>query len=447
MSARILAATLALLVVAYAAPSQAVTIDRVVSPGGIEAWLVQDHTLPIVTMQFAFPGGAVTDPEGKAGRATFTASLLDEGAGDLDSQAFQGKLEDLASSVHFTASHDYVTGSFSALKKNKGEVFELLRLSMTAPRFDAEAVARIRGELLSELARHDEQPNQLASEIWWRDAFPGHPYGRRVDGDAAGIQALSVEDFRQFVKERFAREGLIIGVVGDISPDELKAQLDRTFGGLPQTPAPFAVPSVAPDDAGAVLLARKPIPQSVAIFGEPGVKRDDPDWYAASIDNYVLGGGGFTSRLMSEVREKRGLAYSVSTYLVPLRQTGIVLGTVATQNEHVAESLDLIRAQWRRLHDEGPTAQEIADAKTFLTGSFPLQFDSTGRIAGLLVQLQEDKLGIDFLERRNALIEGVSLVDAKRVAARLFDPVALSVTIVGTPAGLTPTREVAPQTP
>jgi zinc protease len=425
------------------APARAVTIDRVVSPGGIEAWLVQDHSLPIVTLELSFRGGAATDPAGKSGLATMTTALLDEGAGALDSQAFQGREEDLASAVHFNAGQDYVTGGLSTIRANMPAAFELLRLAVNEPRFDEDAVARIRGDLIAATARRLENPNAIAGRVWWRNAFAGHPYARSTDGTASDLKAIAVADLRQFMRQRLARDVLQIGIVGDITPDELKPLLDKTFGALPAKAAPAALPETSAKNGGVLLLVKKAIPQSVAVFGEAGIKRDDPDWYAATIDNYILGGGGFGSRLMREIREKRGLAYGVNTYLVPQLLSGVIYGTVATQNDRVAESIALIRQEWQRMRDDGPTAQELADAKTYLTGSFALQFDSTGHIAGILLQLQQDNLGIDYLERRNALIEGVTLEDAKRVARRLYDPAALAFAVVGMPAELTPTREVS----
>jgi zinc protease len=426
-----------------AGPARAITIDRVVSPGGIEAWLVQDHTLPLVTLELSFAGGAATDPNGKAGLATMVTSLLDEGAGSLDSQAYQGRLEDLASAVGFSASPDYITGSLRTVKRNTDEAFDLLRLALTEPRFDPEPVARIRGDLVANAARRDESPNAIASRVWWRHAFEPHPYARSNAGTAETLATIAVEDLHRFVGQRFARDTLTLGVVGDISPEALMPLLDKTFGALPAHAAPLAIPEVTAGGGGALLLVKKEIPQSVATFGEPGIKRDDPDWYAAYVVNYILGGGGFASRLMTEVREKRGLAYGVYTYLVPLRDSGLILGGVATQNGRVAESIDVIRQEWKRMHDQGPTAEELADAKTYLTGSFPTQFDSTERIAGTIVQLQQDKLGIDFINKRNGLIDAVTLDDAKRVAQLLFDPAALAFVIVGMPTNLTGAQEVS----
>ena len=434
-------AAIILLVAVPIAAARAVTIDRVVSPGGIEAWLVQDPTLPVVSLEAAFRGGAATDPADKPGLANMTASLLDEGAGPLDSQAFQRRLEDLATGVQFTASQDNFSAGIRTLKGNLVDALGLLRLSLTEPRFDEAPVARIRSELAVALARKAQSPNSIADRMWRTNALDHHPYARQSDGTPEGIQRIAVDDMRGFVRQRLARDVLTIGVVGDVTPTELGPLLDATFGALPPKAEGADVPDAKVENGGAVLLTRMPIPQTVVEFGQAGIKRNDPDWYAALVVNHVLGGSTFTSRLSVEVREKRGLAYSVYAYLAPYQHLGLILGGVATENARVAQSIEIIRAEWRRMRDEGPTEDELRNAKTYLTGSFPLQFDSTGRIAATLVDIQQEKLGIDYLDKRNSYIEAVTLADAKRVAKRLLDPDALTFSIVGNPANVTPTRE------
>jgi zinc protease len=431
---------LALLLLAF--PAGAVEIKRVVSPGGIEAWLVEDKTVPVVALEADFAGGASTDPEEKPGLANLTASLLDEGAGPYDSQQFQTRVEDIASSIRFSASQDNLTASVKTLSENVEKAFELLRLALAEPRFDPDPVARVRSSITVSLARKAESPNAIASRQWWKSAFEPHPYARPFDGTPEGVQAVTIEDMRRFVGDRIARDVLTVAVVGDITAERLGPLLDATFGWLPARAAPVTIAETTADQRGRTLLVRKPIPQSVVTFGQPGIKRDDPDWYAALVVNYILGGGGFTSRLTTEVREKRGLAYGVYSYLAPLEHTGVVLGGVATQNSRVAESIDIIREEWRRMREEGPTEAELDGAKTYLTGSFPLQFDSTDRIAATLVDIQQRKLGIDYLDRRNALIEAVSLADARRVARRLLQPDALTFVVVGAPEALPGARAV-----
>jgi zinc protease len=432
-----LAAWLVALVVLASSPAQAVTIERVTSPGGIEAWLIRDHTIPILALEAAWRGGAALDPEGKVGLAHLLSGMLDEGAGPHDSQAFQGALEDLSVRLSFEAGRDTFRGRLKTLTENRAQAFELMKLALTQPRFDPEPLERTRSQILASLAREAEDPDTLAARAWFAAAFAGHPYARPANGRVEDVKGLAAGDLKAALGRLVARDNLIVGVVGDITPEALRPLLDSTFGALPAKTAPRpGVADVRPHKAGPPQVVRKPIPQSVAVFGLPGLKRDDPDWYTAFVMNYILGGGGFASRLMIEVREKRGLAYSVYSYLQPFEHAGILFGGVATENARVGQSLDLIREALKHLRDEGVTHEELANAKTYLTGSFPLQFDNSDRMAGLLVTMQIDRLGIDFLKRRNALIEAVSAKEIRRVATRLLDPNGLIVVVVGDPKGL-----------
>ncbi|MGE5147051.1 MAG: M16 family metallopeptidase, partial [Candidatus Eiseniibacteriota bacterium] len=372
----------------------------------------------------------------KEGLAEMTAALLDEGAGDLDSQAFQGKLQDDSISLDFDASMDRFGGGLKTLTRNRDEAFDLLRLALTAPRFDAAAVERIRAEIMAVLAREAESPQRIAGELWWRESFPQHPYGRPSQGTAETVKAIGRADLEGFVKQRLARDTLIVGVVGDITAKDLGPLLDKTFGGLPAKSAPLAISEVMPESRGDIRVVKRENPQSVVIFGQRGVKRADPDFYAALVMNYILGGGTFNSRLYAEVREKRGLAYSIGTYLSPLDHTGLIVGSVGTRNAQVKQTIELIRAEWKRMAAGDIGQAELDDAKTYLAGSFALQFRNSDAIARLLVAIQTENLGIDYIERRNKLIASVTLDDVKRVAKKLLDPAALSFVVVGEPVGL-----------
>ena len=429
-------------VVLLAAPSAAlaVEIQSVVSPGGIEAWLVEDHSNPIVSVEFAFRGGAALDPAGKEGLANMISGLLDEGAGELDSQAFQGRLEDLSIRLSFDAGLDSFAGELQTLTENRDAAFELLRLAITAPRFDAEPVERIRAQIVALLQRESTDPDMIASRTLRQLLFEGHPYARPVNGTPASVAALTADDFRRFVAERLARDNLLVGVVGDITPEELAQLLDSTFGALPQTARDGEVAEIEPRATGDLVILQEAIPQSVVVMGHGALRREDPDFYAAYVVNYILGGGGFASRLYDEVREKRGLAYSVYSYLSPLDHSGLVLGGVGTQNGGVAESIRVIREEWRRMGEAGPSAAELQDAKTYLTGSYPLRLSSSPRIARMLVGIQLDDLGIDYINRRNGLIEAVTPEDARRVAGELYDVDKLTIVVVGQPEGLEATR-------
>lgn len=418
----------------------AVEPQRVVSPGGIEAWLIEDRSNPIIALDVGFRGGAVTDPADKAGRARMAAALLDEGAGGLDSQAFQKELADLSIRLSFDAGRDTFTGSLTTLTRNRERAFELLRLALTEPRFDAEPVERIRQQLIVRAKRDAVDPDSVAWSTLTAALYPDHPYGRRTDGTPESLAAIERADLEAFVAERLARDNLYIGVAGDISAAELGPLLDAVFGALPAESAPIAAGAADPAADGGTIVVDKEVPQSVVALGHGGIARDDPDYYTAYAVNYILGGGGFASRLYTEVREARGLAYSVYSYLNPLDRSSLVLGGVATANARVGESLELIRQEWARMAAEGPSAEELADAKTYLTGSFPLRFNSTGALSRILVGMQMEKLGLDYLERRNDYIEAITLEDARRVAAELYKPEALTAVVVGRPDGIEATR-------
>lgn len=409
-------------------------IQRVTSPGGIEAWLVENHNVPQIAMRFGFVGGSAQDPEGKEGLAYFVSGMLDEGAGELDSVAFQKRMQETAIRMDFDASRDSFVGEFQTLTRNREEGFELLRLALGEPRFDSDAVERIRGQILTSLKFDLNEPRKVASREWFRLAFGDHPYASPLKGTQASVETITREDLQDYVRRVFARDTLKVAVVGDIDAETLAPLLDEVFGGLSEKSDLRPVPETAPPGEGARKVVEMNIPQSVAVFGSEGVKRKDEDFVPAYVMNYILGGGGFGSRLMEEVREKRGLAYGVYTHLSPMRKAAVLIGSVATENEAVNRSLDVIRAELARMAEEGPSAEELENAKKHLTGSYPLRFDASSKIANQLLGIQMEELGIDYVDKRNDLIEAVTLEDVKRVADRLLKPGSLLVTIVGKPS-------------
>lgn len=433
-AAALAAAALALFA-AFAA-SAAVEVREVTSKSGIVAWLVEDRSNPIVSVSFGFRAGGSHDPAGKEGLAELTSVLLDEGAGGMDALAFQKKLESLSIRLGFEVGRDGFHGTLRTLSRNRDTAFETIGLALTEPRFDADAVERMRASLISKYLRNTRRPRYLAGRAFWSSAYPGHPYGRPVSGTEKSLGAIARADLQRFVADNFARDNLYIGVVGDVTPAQLSVLLDKAFGGLPPKRKPHPVPAAAPKLQGGTVVERFDTPQSVAVFGQPGLPRRDPDYYAAYILNRIMGGGGFTSRLYREIREKRGLAYSVYSYLWPMRHSALLLGGVATQNARVAESVGIVRAEWARMAGKGPTAEELAAAKKYLTGSYPLRFSNSSRIADMLVGLQFEGLGRDYFARRNGYIERVTLEDVRRVARSLLKPDRLTFFVVGKPAGL-----------
>ena len=428
------AAAIAATSIVFAAGASATTIERVTSAGGIEAWLVHERAVPLIAVEFAFAGGAVQDSAGKAGTAALTASLLDSGAGDLDSSAFSDRLERKAIQMSFSAQRDTIQGTMRTLTENRDEAFELLRLALTAPRFDAKDVEISRAQILSLLRRETTSPTDIANRRWWETAFEGHPYGRPINGTAETVASVSIADLKSYAHRVLARQNLKIAVVGDIDAETLKVLLDRTFGSLPEKPELFAIANVAPRGLGRRIEVSLDVPQTVVDFGGPGIPRQDPDFMAAYLVNHILGGGSSDSRLYQEVREKRGLAYSVSDNLVWLDHAAVLLGGTATRADRAGETVDLIEQEIHHFADSGPTAGELTEAKRYLNSAFALNLDSSTKIAGLLVQLQLDGFGTDYFTRRSAMIEAVTLDDARRVAKRLLDK-GLLVTVVGKPHG------------
>jgi zinc protease len=419
-----------------ASGARAMKIQQVKSPGGITAWLVEEHSVPLLALRFAFEGGNAQDPDGKAGLANFLSGMLDEGAGDLQSREFQERMEDLSMRMGFEDTRDSFYGSFETLTENRDEAVALLALALNKPRFDADAVERVRGQLLAGLAAAARDPDRVASEQWAAMAFPGHPYGRPANGTPASIQSISSADLRDYWSRNFARDTLRVVAVGDIDAGTLATVVDQLFGALPAKAKLSPVAAILPNPTERQRVIEMPVPQSVARFGLPAMGRHDKDFMTAYVLNTIVGGGVMSSRLWEEVREKRGLAYSVNTSVQPFKHTSVFAGGVATKNEEIMQSLDLIRAELQRVAREGPTEKEVADAKNYLTGSFALRFDSNAKIANQLLYLWMEDLGIDYVDRRNSEIEAVTLEDLKRVAKRLFEGRELIVTIVGRPKGL-----------
>lgn len=408
-------------------------IERLVTPGGIEIWFVRDDTLPILSVNFGFAGGSSQDPANLPGVAYMTASLLDEGAGELNARAFQERLESSAITLAFSADRDTFRGSIRVLTANQDEAFELLRLALTAPRFDQEAIDRIRASIVASLRRDSVTPSEIAGLRWFAKAFPGHPYGRPTKGSLESIPTIERIHFFEYIKRTIARANLKVAAVGSIDPAALMKLVDHAFGKLPENPNLQLVAGIEPHALGDREVIDLNIPQTTITFGGIGLKRDDPDFIPAFVVNHILGGGTFSSRLYREVREKRGLAYSVYSYLAPLSHTGIFLGGTSTRNDRAFDTLGIIQEEMARLASEGPTTEELAQAKSYLTGSYLLNFDTSAKVASQLLEIQLNNLGIDYIHRRNSLVEAVTAEEVRRVAQRLLSSGKFLVLMIGRP--------------
>ncbi len=413
----------------------AASVEEVVSPGGVHAYLLHEPAVPMLAMSFLFKGGAQYEAADEAGLARMTAALLDEGAGERDSQAFRSALEDNAIRLSFDADRDGLTGELRTLTQHRELAFELLRDALGAPRFDAEPIERIRSQLQAGLKRRLNDPGAVSRRSWFATAFGEHSYGHPAEGRLETVAELDRDDLVRFTTLQLARDKLHIGVAGDITAAELAPALDRIFGTLPATSPGPEVAAIEPA-GGRTVIENQAVPQSVVTFGHGGIDRLDPDYYAAYVANYILGGGGFQSRLLHEIREKRGLAYGAYSYLLDADKSPLWMGGVATNNEDVAESIRLVREQVASVANGEISQDELDGAKTFLTGSFPLRLTSNAQVAQLLRGMSAQGLGRDYLDRRNAYIEAVTLDDVRRVAGEVFDPDALLFVVVGQPEGL-----------
>ncbi|MEY9126970.1 M16 family metallopeptidase [Bradyrhizobium yuanmingense] len=439
-------ATGAALALATVAPSQAAAkIQRLVSPGGIEAWFVQDATVPLIAMEYSFAGGSAQDPKDKSSVANLVGDLLDEGSGDLDSKTFHERLDRRAIELSFSTSRDSFRGSLRMLRDNKDEAFDLLRMALTSPHFDTVDVERIRSQVLSGLRRETTNPSSLASRKFLEVAFGDHPYSRQSNGTLDSVPNITVADLKDYVGRVLAKDTLKVAVVGDVDPATLGKLLDQTFGSLPANARlrPVADVEVAkPPQRAFVPLD---VPQTVITFGGPGVKRSDPNFMAADVVNHILGGGGFSSRFYREVREKRGLAYSVFESLLWMEHSAVFIGNTGTRADRAGDTIAAIEKEVRRIAEEGPTQKELDEAKSYLKGSQMLALDTSSKLAQALLQYQQDKLPIDYIERRSAIVDAVTLDDAKAAAKRLWGQGLLTVVVGRTPQAAAQPAATAPK--
>lgn len=434
---RLLPAALALVLMALPARA-AVDIQAVTSPGGITAWLLEDDNIPFVALEIRFRGGSSLDPVGKDGAVNLMTALLEEGAADLDAQAFAAARDELAAEFGFSSDIDTVGISARALSENRDQAMALLRKAIKNPRFDPAALERVRAQVLAGLRSDEKDPETIAANLFREQAFRDHPYARDSDGTLETVASLTREDMLAAHRATLARDRIFVAAAGDITAEELGALLDDLLGDLPETGAPL--PGRADLHlTGGVTLHPFPGPQSVILFGQGGIATDDPDYFPAIILNEVLGGSRFSARLMREVRDERGLTYGIGTSIVGYDLAEVTMGQTAVANARVAEAVDVIRAEWARIAKEGITEQELEATKTYLTGAYPLRFDGNGRMARIMVNMQMIGLPPDYPKTRNDRVNAVTIEDVRRVAGEFFTPDQLRFIIVGEPEGVAST--------
>ena len=424
----------------WALPMRAeVAVQGVTSPGGLRAWLVEEHSIPFVALEIRFRPGALLDPPGRRGTANLMMALLEEGSGEMDAQAFAEARDSLAASFRFDIGDDAAAVSARFLTENGDQAVALLKQALMQPRFDADAIERVRAQVLAVIRSGTTDPDTIAGQRFDALAWGDHPYGQPLEGTLESVRAITREDLIAAHGRIFGRDRLYISAVGDISPEALGRLLDTLLGDLPVLGEADVPPAEYRLKPGVTVVPFE-TPQSVALFGHEGIARDDPDYIPAYILNHIVGGGGFQSRLMDELREKRGLTYGVSTSLLPMDLGHLILGQLRSDNAKMAQAIELVRREWRRAAEDGVSQQELDDAKTYLTGAYPLRFDGNAQIARILVGMQMVGLSRDYIRKRNDLVRAVSLEEINRVARRIYHPEALHFVVVGKPEGVESTE-------
>jgi len=416
-----------------ATPAVAITVEEIVTDKGIRGWLVEERSVPLVAMKFAFTGGALQDPQGKEGLAHLMADLLAEGGGDLPAAAFKKRYLTLGARLSAASGRDVIYGAAETLSERFGEVTGLLRLMVIAPRFDADAVEQVRRRHVTELAQAATSPEKVALDRWYAEAFAGHPYGRPVNGTTESVSALTADDLKAQHGRLFGKDVLKIVIVGDIDRRAAIQAIDMIFGSLPDKARVAAIAKIEPRSLPAPVVAEMDQKLSAAAFGLPSLSTEDPDFPTLQVLNHIIGSGDFDSRLMQEIRIKKGLAYAIRTSVLSDTVSSLILGEVSTKNENMGAALDVIKEVMATTARDGPDPAQIENAKKYLTGSFMLDFDSNAKMASSLLTLWLRGKGPDYVDSRNKGINAVKLGDVMRIAGRLFKADRLIVTIAGKP--------------
>lgn len=408
------------MVLAAATSANGLEIQNIKSPKAINAWLVEDHTVPIISIQFSIGGGTTQDPQDKEGLAKLMTGLFDEGAGDIRSKEFQSKLDDLGAEMSFAVDRDTMRGSMRVLAENQEAAFHLLALAVQKPRFDQDAIDRIREQIIASLRAEEKNPATIAKNRLSNLIFGKHPYARRADGTPESLSKISREDLIKQHLNMFAQNNIHIGIVGPISAKQAEHLVDEIFGALPQKPNLKKIPNIKLN-LGGMANVNYDLPQTSLTLVYPGVYRDDEAFFAAYLMNYILGGPGLTSRLFLEVREKRGLAYSVGSNMMLYDHAAGLMISTGTKASEAQKTLATIRDEVKKLANDGISQQELDDAKSYVIGSYAVKtMGSSTEIAATLVGLQDQNLPIDYIQKRADLINAVTIEQVNKIAKKLL---------------------------
>lgn len=400
---------------------------------GARVYFVAAHQIPMVQLSMAFDAGSARDPSGKLGLAHLTNLMLDEGAGSRGGDAIAEQLESVGAEFSSENGRDMSVVELRTLSEREmlDTAIGVFADVVTEPTFPESALAREKERALIRLKQQQQTPQQLVQREFFATLFAGHPYAKPVDGDEAGVQALTRDDLVRFHKRYFAGANAVLVIVGDLSRTDAERVAKRVIGALPRGEAAPKIAAVSDPSRASEKRIEFPSQQSHILIGQPGVSRKDPDYYSLYLGNHILGGSGLVSRLSVEIREKRGLAYSVYSYFVPMRQRGPYIIGLQTRNDQSIYASQLARETVERFVSDGPTEAELDAAKKNITGGFPLNLDSNRKIAGSLLNIAFYELPLDYLQTYTKKIEELTTKQVRDAFRRRVDPKRLVHVVVG----------------
>ena len=441
-----------LLITAYcflAADVYALDIKKEILPNNLKTLQVERHNFPVVMMTLLIKASPLSEPSEKAGVAYLTSKMLSQGTAKRNAPAISEEIEFLGASIDIATNNDYTTISLSVLKKDIEKGLDLFSDILLDPSFPDKELSREKELLKGSLRQMEQEPAFVAGKNFIREVFGSHPYGRLVEGTVESIDAIKREDLLEFYASHYVPDNAVISIVGDLTPAEMKSLINKYLGKWGKSKAPTAQKIERKDlskDAGSVgagkskpVLIDKELTQATIMFGHLGIARENPDYYAVSVMNYILGGGGFASRLMKSVRDDMGLAYGIFSSFTGNKEPGQFEVQVQTKNESSPTVINEILKQVNKMRTEPVTDSELKDAKAYLTGSFPRRFETSRRIADFLTAAEFYNLGDDYIEKYPDYINKVTKEDVLRVAKKYLHADKYVLVVVGNQkkAGLT----------
>ncbi|MBV6471410.1 insulinase family protein [Nitrospirales bacterium NOB] len=405
---------------------------RTVTANGMTVLFLEQHFLPTVEIHALIKVGSAQDPPDKAGLANLTASLLDEGTTTRTSRQMAEQIDFVGGSIGANATEDFTTASARVLKKDADLGFTLLADMLQHPAFHKQEFERVRAQILGEIVSDDDDPGNVAMKAFHQLIFHGHPYSWPTHGTEDTLNKITVADVQQFHAKEYVPNQTILVVVGDLTQEQATALVQTHFGSWKRGPSTlYGVKRPAPLDRKMVQLIEKDLTQSTIVLGHTGISRSNPDYYAVTVMNYILGAGGFSSRLMDSIRDKQGLAYGIMSQFDTRLMPGAFLINLQTRTEFTNQAITGVLTELKGIRDAAVTDQELSEAKSFTIGSFPLRVDSSAKLAKVLAQVEFYNLGLDYFTQYPKAIEKVTKDDVQRVAKQYLDPQHYALVVVG----------------